>query len=207
MPPLPFVSNVSKVVVNFTVAGIPCANVFHIRTSATPVDPADMNKLAQNVFTQWTQNFIPLMTNEVTALTAVSTDLTSAYGVTGSYGVTSTGSAAGTMLSAADSIVGSWVISKHYRGGKPRTYMCGLPTTARQNALNWTATVVTSWTNGFTAFRNNINSMATPTALLPVTLGTVHYFKGHALLPTPEFEGFGGVVVRSAIRSQRRRLT
>lgn len=207
MPALPNVPNVLKAVVAFTINNIPCVNIFHIKYAGNPPFAADCNTIAALVHTQWSQNFNTNTTPATVLQSTTVQDLTSPTANQGIKVQAIPGTASGVTLSAQASIVGSWQIANRYRGGKPRTYISGLAQATLLDPQHFTTAFVSTITNSFTGFMNNINVATAPSGVTPLTLGCVHYRKGNVALAVPTFDAFTGVKVLSNVRSQRGRLT
>lgn len=195
-----------KCVVNWTLNGINCANVFHVKYQGSPPTPTDANLIAEGVHSAWSQAFITKVSTGLLLESCVATDLSGPYASVGEYVQNITGG--GSVQAAPNSVcvVGSWLISKKYRGGRPRTYISGILNADIQNGTHLLPASVTPWTNAFAGFRNQINAMSTPPVVGPFVLGCVHYQLHHNALIPPEFEGFGPPTVNPSLRSQRKRF-
>jgi hypothetical protein len=106
---------------------------------------------------------------------------------------------------ANDCAVVSWYGAWHYRGGKPRTYLPGLPLTA-------TATVNTLDPTFASTLASRANSLITNvTAQMdglpnPAALGTVSFASGGLWREPPIFRAYLSAQVHPRIGTQRRRL-
>lgn len=122
------------------------------------------------------------------------------------------GDQAGSFLSAQVALIISWRLAVRYRGGHPRSYLAGWPTTALLAANNWQSGVVTATQTRVSTFLTNINGL-TPTGFSSVTLGVLRQFanKGSEAKPPnfldpPQFRPFTSAVVKPGLATQRRRL-
>jgi hypothetical protein len=99
----------------------------------------------------------------------------------------------------------SWRIARSYRGGKPRNYMPGVPTTATVTAYGSAIQLsyATSLRNNVVLFLNRFNAITVTGGT--VALGNLSYRTGGALRPTPLFDPFVDVHVHERLDSQRRR--
>lgn len=207
MPPLPPVQNVLKSITSWTMGPVNCVNIFHIHYGGNTPSVANAQAIAQQVHSAYTQAFTTLVLPTVQILQTEVIDLTSAYGSQGTYVQHISGTAAGPVLPNSAAIVGSWGISQRYRGGKPRTYICGMPETDLADSRTWSASTVTSFQNAFQGFMNSVNNMIAAVGVGPYQLGCVHYRRNLQPLPTPTFDPFTSVNVSNLVRSQRGRLS
>lgn len=101
--------------------------------------------------------------------------------------------------------VANWRIDKYYRGGKPRSYLPGVPTTSCTDGVHLTTAAITATQSAMSAFMQGINAI-TATGLEKVELGTVSFVKAKQWRNPPVFWPYLGVSVRSTLGVQRRRL-
>lgn len=101
----------------------------------------------------------------------------------------------------------SWRIASHYRGGHPRTYLCGLTT----NRITTSTTFDTAFTALVAAsantFRDQVNAL-TYGDLSSLELGTVSFQNDNQWRDNPVFRAYmaAGASIDSRVDSQRRRL-
>ena len=99
----------------------------------------------------------------------------------------------------------SWSIAEVYRGGKPRTYLPGIPTvavtTAGESAL--TSSYATALDLQATTMLTQFNTLVITGTTFK--LGTVSHYSGHTVRPTPVWRSFTNARVHERIDSQRRR--
>jgi hypothetical protein len=167
-----------------------------------------MNTFCGNVFDLISGNYIQSVSSTVEF-----TDVKATYFPTGSdlvvvgehTGSTNGGITESPDLPASVAAVLSWQAGVYWRGGKPRTYLCGLTEshTTSQTQLD-SATITNLLTvgdgliTGFNALASgNFNS---------ITFGLVSFFSGGTLRTPPVFFPISGVAVHSRIDTQRRRL-
>jgi hypothetical protein len=114
------------------------------------------------------------------------------------------GTGAGALAASLCTVV-SWLTGVYWRGGKPRTYLPGLPTGDLNANL---MTILTVWrTATITAansFRTDINALTSGTITGSV-LGFISFFTNNALRTPPIFYPFTGATVHPRAGSQRRR--
>lgn len=210
---LPPIINVAKAVLNWTnVAGQVAKNILHFLAPTTgyPMsDPSKLLDLANKVMTTLASG-VSLSANISSNWTLQSCTCHD-LGGTSAFATSTTSSVPGSNPAAPFppqvAVVLSWQVASSYRGGKPRTYLPGIP----QNAIATTGSSALSTTyatalEGVAASFRGIMNGYTPTgASGPTTVGTVSYFHGHTVRPTPVFMGYIDVSVHERLDSQRRR--
>jgi hypothetical protein len=207
---LPPLINTVKTILNWVgPAGAVARNVLYVLKGSGPgstSDPAWLQALGNAVMTalgsaalggqvatQWILSSVTCKDNGGTSAQAQSTHSQLP------------GSVSGGVLPPQAAIVISWQIAEVYRGGKPRTYLPGVPTAALEvvGGSKILDTFATNTDTMATTFLTNFNS--TPVTGTTVTLGTVSYHTGHAVRPTPLFRTYFAVKVHERLDSQRRR--
>lgn len=96
-------------------------------------------------------------------------------------------------------------VDKYYRGGKPRSYLPGVPATNTTDFVHLTTTAISNYQTRFGNFMNAVNAL-TAGGITNVKLGTVSFVSKGDWRATPEFWQFNGNSVRSILGTQRRRL-
>lgn len=208
---LPPIVNVIKTILNWVgPAGRIAKTIWHIKTdgagSTSTSDPAYLQAVANRVMTAagssslagvfssaWTLQSVTCRDLGGTSATATSTSAAYPGGVTG-----------GSHPPQVAYCV-SWNVAGTWRGGKPRTYVPGVPFTATSPAGSSTidptfaANADTTWT----AMMSGITSTALSGST--IQLGMVSYYHAHAVRPTPLFYQYTGVRIHERLDSQRRR--
>lgn len=210
--PLPPIANVVRLILNWsTTAGRIAKNVLYAKlgTGGTAVssDPTSLIQIANAFVTQWNANAWPstlTSTWKLNNVTAHDAGGTSAQGI--STLVPSSNVVSPPTCPPNSAVVISWQIAESYRGGKPRTYLPGIPLNAL--ADQGSGLLVTSFA---TTVESNANAMLTnfnaaPVLGTAVTLGTVSYHTGHSVRPTPLFRTFLSARTHERLDSQRRRI-
>jgi len=184
-------------------------NVFWFTsTHTTAIDTATMNTLCGNIHDLVGANYVQNM-----HVDSVLQDTKATYFPTGSDLVVvgeHTGSIPGGVsevdpLPASVAAVLSWQAGVYWRGGKPRTYVGGLPASAVENETTLDPTLVGTLLangddliSGFNALASgNFNSL---------TFSLVSFFTGGELRTPPIAYPIAGVAVHPRIDTQRRRL-
>lgn len=203
--PLPPVPRCAKVVIHGQYGGYNGVAVFHVRHDADGWFVAELNALCTGMRTAWKNRFLPLQASGFGLGMVEALDLSNDLGNYSSV----TGTDSGGDFSAGNSpnsvaCVVSWKIPRHYRGGRPRTYIWGLKTGTQISTNSFTSTFTSQLTSAATAFIADTNGISA--AGSGVQLGCVHYIKNKAYIIPPTFDAFTTAVVHGRIDSQRRRL-
>jgi len=122
------------------------------------------------------------------------------------------GDQSGSFLSAQVALILSWRLAVRYRGGHPRSYLAGWPTTALDTANSWHSGVVSATQTRLDGFISDINALS-PSPFSSVTLGVLRQFANRGSEATPKnyldppvFRAFTSGVVKPGLATQRRRL-
>jgi hypothetical protein len=99
----------------------------------------------------------------------------------------------------------SWKVGLYYRGGHPRTYLAGIPSTARANVREWTNTYATAVAASAVNFLGDVNAL-TPGSITDVDLGMLSYVVNKAYRAQAAFFPFTSATVDKRIDTMRRRL-
>lgn len=101
----------------------------------------------------------------------------------------------------------SWSIQQRYRGGHPRTYLPGIPSSQFADNTTLQASWITAVQNSANQFHQTVNAYASGT-ISSLLLGTVSFVRAKAWRSPPVFRSYvlNGAFVDSRIDSQRRRL-
>lgn len=174
----------------------------------TVVTPVQVNALAAALHQAYANNFpVALMSSwelERTRITWFPDDPNQV--VFGEHQETVAGSVVGTNFTPANvAVVLSWQSNVYWRGGKPRTYLCGIPQTDVADSQRLTQAAQTSFSNRATNFRSEINAF-TNGDWSRVTHGFVSFRTKKEERPNPLFFASTGSTVGARLDSQRRRL-
>lgn len=216
MPPLPSIPNVLKVVVAFDNA--PTAppaiakgvNVLHLQYTTMGFTSTECTTVANAIMTWWSTHF---GANISTSYRCTGAKVTALDG-TGVEGVSTTtpilGTAASAPLPPQCSVAISWIGAPSYRGGKPRTYLMGIPTSAIvASSSQVTSTYALAIKTGAVAGIGD-TSPFTIGGVQPL-FGAVSYVKRSVNpvppyhRPTPLFWQYLTATVHERLDSQRRR--
>jgi hypothetical protein len=122
MPPLPAVPNVLKADLQWSISGAPLIRTRnYFRYSGGPPAPTDAVALASDIFGAMGAHAI--LWGPDTGLEAVEvTDLASSGGGQGTHAGSVIGTRAGDLMPSSTCALVNYLISRRYRGGKPRSY-------------------------------------------------------------------------------------
>lgn len=200
--------NSCRVSISGTMNSQPWANVFYVQlATSSSITQADLDT--------WTTAFANAYKTAFQArqLAAVSYQLARAVLFTPGGGelislstMTGAGSNAGSAVADnACCVVGSWLSSVYWRGGKPRTYLPGVPSGDVVNATTLAAGSITNWTTACTGFRTSVNGLTAGT-ITGTTHGFVSFRSGNVERTPPVFFPSTGARVHARLGTQRRRL-
>jgi len=156
MPTPPSVPNVCRfrligVLANAAPWGI---RIYSAYTGGTP-GPTDMLTFAEGVASAWNTWCTPIVTSDTTLTTVEGTDMSSDLGAQATADVTYSGSDGGTPVQNATAAVVKGIISRRYRGGKPKNFLPGISTSGLADESHLTSgyasTIGTAWQNWWTA--------------------------------------------------------
>lgn len=225
MPPLPVVANAAKMLLRWAAPGIADGLARLFFTWAGSISNTTLNTYANAVASAYNINITPLVPPAVSLTEVVIEDLTSLTAPVGVWSGTHPGSRSTGAYTPAACFIIQDLISRRYRGGKPRNYLLGMDTsqTSPTDGNTWLAsyanTVVTAWSNFLTAIsgangpvgatawaQSNVSYYQGTTS---VTSGTGAYTRGktkatvRAVVPFPD--PVIGHAYNPQIGSQRRR--
>jgi len=100
-----------------------------------------------------------------------------------------------------------WAVQQHYRGGHPRTYLCGIPNNEFATAKTFSSAFITAVTLAANNFQNLVNSSSRGN-MSAVKLGVVSFVLRKEWRSPPVFRDFvvPGAHMDNRVDSMRRRL-
>lgn len=187
------------------------ANILHVQwtSSVAPVS-ADMTTISNGAMTWWSTHFKPSVTSywRLTQVVATMVDGTGTQGASTSAAIS--GTASPPAFPPQSCVAISWLGAPSYRGGKPRTYLPGVPESAGTAGTSQLSSAYCTTLR--TAAIAAIGDMTWATvASIPAQLGTVSYIKKTPTnsppyhRPVPLFWQYTGARVHERLDSQRRR--
>jgi hypothetical protein len=164
----------------------------------------DLASLASSLATTWHSRIMPSMSNVVTLVTVQCLSL-GGDGLLGQNSPGSIGGGSASVLPPQCAVCVTWHAGITWRGGRPRTYLGGIPNGAAQLlgspqiSSTYSSALATGATNWLSDVSAPVYSGANWAAGVPS-----YYSKG-AFRPVPLFFPFNGAVVHDRFDSQRRR--
>jgi hypothetical protein len=206
MPPLPNVPNGIKVEFQGVQNLIPWANVMHLKNNGGTISGPNMTALATALHGYYVARFLPSMSSNVTLQSCSVIDISSITGIGARFNANQNGGQGGNTTGQQAAWVLGWNIARRYRGGRPRTYLPGIPVSAIQDARSLSNTALGVMQ---TALQNFIADILTNTSLGiagTVGLACVHYRGNPAGGPYPTIDLITGGTARALYGTQRRRI-
>lgn len=222
MPPLPSPGNVIRI--SFYISdesGVPAGSRIYAQYSGSPITQTNINALATNVASEWNSELAAMTATTDTLDSIECQDLSSDTGVVGVATPSDAGTRSGTAMPASVCANIGHVIDRHYRGGKPKTFLrCGVIGDLHSSETNtWADAFVSDLKTAWQAFIAGVIATAncnignvvnvsyyqsfTP-VLNPVTGRTRDVPK--LRMGGPQVDTITDAVVRAKLGSQRRRL-
>jgi hypothetical protein len=198
----------ARVAISGTNSGHPYANVFwaNLVGGATATQAA-LDAWLTGFGQAYINAFQPRMTSTVEVTLAQATLFQSATtALHSAHPETAVGVNAGqAMPNCATSVVLSWVTNAYWRGGKPRSYIPGLPVGDTVTDDRLTAAADTSWSNSAQQFLTAVNQLAA-TGITQTQLVLMSFQSGGAPRNPPIMFPVVGSTVHPRLGTQRRRL-
>lgn len=192
-----------------TLDGFPWANTFWLRNgnAQTPVQ-ADFTTVVNNFGSKYVTNFLPHLSH-----TLIMSEFSALYYETGgaslaaAVGYSTIGGDPGNTAPANVSCCIGWRVQAHYRGGHPRTYLAGIPTSKFANSRQFSTAYASAVAGSAAAFHREVNGLSAG-ALSSLKLGIVSFVLRKEWRNPPVFRDFiiDSAHVDPRIDSMRRRL-
>lgn len=112
----------------------------------------------------------------------------------------------GTALPAQVSAGITWKTAAHYKGGHPRTYLCGLPSDALEDVTRLGSGFQELLENAALGFRSDVNGLSAAPSITDVQFGCMSFVVGGAWRTPPLFRPITSAVIDGRVDTQRRRL-
>jgi hypothetical protein len=149
-----------------------------------PPTVAQLTSWSSTLATAWGTNIAAAMPAASSLTRITMTDLSSVLGAVYDETVSVPGTGGGTALPANVCMVFDFKIARRYRGGKPRSYLSGLPESILADPQTWVGSQLTAYTNAWQAFINAVIS-GVPSALSPSAHINVSYYFGFTVVTNP----------------------
>jgi hypothetical protein len=124
MPPLPDVPGVIRLAISGTCDTFPWVNALHFAYTGAAPGNSDIASMLGDLHGFWDTHLTPLQDTLTALLKLEGTDLTSPTSAQNSLDVNVPGTRAGEFLPADACLLINYPITRRYRGGKPRQYLC-----------------------------------------------------------------------------------
>ena len=167
-------------------------------------DLGDLTLMAGGMYDAWSDAFMSHLSSSVTLVKAHLIYYNGTTNPEAEYVSGDVGAVGGAFLPANVSAVISWQIASTYRGGKPRSYLCGIPAAAQENANLVSDAYVADYTADAISFASELRALSYG-SLTAVDIGCQHFFRHNAAI-TPYFDSFSAAQCQKRICTQRRRL-
>lgn len=190
-----------------TQQGVNWANIFWATVSVGfPVLQTDLTTVAQNAFDAYKNTFLTILANDIKLQRCV----VNYYGpqpqqfVGDAIGDENGGATEATLLDSLACVI-SWTFGQTWRGGKPRTYLPGIPQGALMDSRSLSPDFVADALEQALAFRTAIEGIGFGSIRTPA-LGVESFFTGGAPRPVGVFFTYTGARVHPRADTMRRRL-
>ncbi len=219
MPALPSPGPIVKLNVNWGIEGDALGETVHyFRYSSGAPSAADLSTFATDAVSTGLTQFQALCNNYVGMLAATARDLGSAMGNEATAGTPWVGTRGTALTPPAAAMVVSHSISRHYRGGHPRTYLplgdaadiattgfwtAGLVSAADTAWGNWANGLLSTFGSLVTTNIVNVSYYGPPNRIITGSTGRVRTVS--TMRVTPLVDNITGHAARKQIGSQRRR--
>ena len=199
--------NTVRIAITGQISGVPWANIFSalLTVSGTP-SQADFDGWTTAFAAAYKARFAANLPNNCTFQQARAVMFTPGGGEIVSVEPITGGGTSGTNAANNCSAgVISWYASVYWRGGKPRTYLPGIPTTGTTGGNVLTATYQTALQTAATNLRSDINAL-TSGAITGTQFGFVSFMSGNVARVPPVFYAINTAKVHLRLGTIRRRL-
>lgn len=198
----------ARVAFNGTYDGTSWANVMWLFLSgSSPIAQADLDTLAAEMSSRYNTHFLKDLSSLVTLSSTQIILYTGGDAMEGFAGVGGSGLITGPSQPASIALCVTWHIAPHYKGGHPRTYLTGIPSSSIANASSFVGTYATGMGSNANAFHAAVESIPPMgSRITSVQHGTVSFVRNKLWRNPPVFYRFITATVDTRIDSQRRRL-
>ena len=177
------------------------ANIFHAQlTTGSAITAADLTTWLASFAALYKSTFGTFISSEVNFLEALATCYTPGSTVVSAQSaMTGTGSGSTMVDNNATTMIFSW------RGGKPRTYLPGVPVSLCNDYVHLNATGLNDINVQGAAFIAGVNAL-THASIATTTFGFISYSSGNVPRTPAVFFPITSAIAHSRLGTQRRRL-
>jgi len=208
MPALPNPpSPVVKLSVKWGVDADVLAMTVHYFKFSGSASSADLSSFASGAVAQGDIQFGALAANSVGMLSAIARDITTDMGNEVEAGTPWNGTAGTDLLSPGTAVLVNHSIARHYRGGHPRTYLCGVPDNSFDDTRSYTTSFKNAAESAAIAFHGDLEAISgISSGITSVEHGVVSFVNAGAWRTPPIFRRINTAHVDQRVDTQRRRL-
>lgn len=184
MTPLPPVPNVVRIRLVHSLGGSATTYTgMYLQYSSAPPSALILNELAAEIQSSYAEDCVSQLDEAYELTTVTCQDINSDLGAEGESTTPAVGSRSGTHNAVSICMVMEHAIARHYRGGKPKSFLPWGLDTDRASNITWNPSFVTSATTQWNAFTAAIVD-AGIAGFTPVSFVNVSYYSG---VNTPTF--------------------
>ena len=211
MPALPNADHALKCTYQGSYLATNWVNVFYLQyAGTTPVD-ADLATIATGLRTAWNATLGSIQCNQVILTKTTVMDVSRNPGAYGENNTAATASGGTTGFPANVAVAISKKVARRYRGGHPRLYMTGTPTTASSDGKTILTATLAGWNTTVAAWLTQVNALTTASTGAVKLANVGYYFVSPPktppqIRPVPVVELIVSVSINSRLDTQRRRL-
>lgn len=186
MPPLALAAGTIKTILQYALPGVASVinRLFFTGTGSTT--NAALNTWCGNVAASWNTNMAPLIAPACTLVAVTAEDLTSGTSPVGAWAGSHPGTSSNLIFDPAAAFIVKNLIANRYRGGHPRTYIPGVPSSnqASNGANTWNTTDAAGLLTQWKAFLSAISGSSGPTGYSGMAQSVVPYYSGTTAVTT-----------------------
>lgn len=184
MPALPNVPNVVKTDLQWSLPGVPLIRTRnYFRYSGGPPTATDATALAADIYSAMSSH-ADLWTDAYSLAGVEVTDLSSAQGGQGVHAQSTVGTRGTTDLPASAAVLVNHVISRRYRGGKPRSYYPWFTQADISTPTSWVPAALTEVDSALSAFYGAVIGAISGSTTLTDHV-SVSYYSGFTVQTSP----------------------
>lgn len=158
-------------------------NTLHYEYAGTE-SAADLQTLATTAATAWHSDIHPRQVVGIRLDHVLATDLSSSSSPQAVAAAGTLGTNGGNGITGASSMVVKLLIARRYRGGKPKIFLAGFPTSDQQTVQTWSSAALTAADTAMTGLDVAIEGYGGAT-MGAVDAVSVSYFQGFHVVTNP----------------------
>src|SRR3954468_10681536 len=202
MPALKPVTGTARVSCRGTSQGQAIVNVFHVKTNGGPMTQPDITYITSLASQAYETNFVPRLNGNWSGDSVRGVDLTTLTGLESTRALAGSPGAVTLLIPQSAAACVTWKISRHYRGGHPRTYIGPLGAGVIDTPTSLAPAYITSLQASANAFLSAITAGTTGGKTMPLV--AVPRWRDKQELHLPELSDITTAVVDARIDTMRR---